>query len=193
MPDATGPQSALWHERDLARIARRLHDRIGPALCAAGLQLSLIEQALKPAAGSDAAEAVAGMREALTESAEEVRTLNYVCDPALVGRLGLKAAVAYLARMVRLDPGEPGDLGVRKDPAAAAAFLVLRRALLYWSECSPEAEFVLVWSSRMLKIVSSSPAPEEVAALAVEAGGKVSLDGQTVSLKVGVEKAGSRK
>ena len=47
MPDVKGAKTAVWHERDLARVARRLHDRIGPALCAAGLQLSLIEQAFK--------------------------------------------------------------------------------------------------------------------------------------------------
>ncbi|MBA3973066.1 MAG: hypothetical protein C0504_02475 [Candidatus Solibacter sp.] len=193
MPDAAGPQSALWHERDLARIAGRLHDRIGPALCAAGLQLSLIERSLAAAPGSEAAEAVAGLREALAESAEEVRTLNYVCDPALVRRLGLKAAIAYLSRMVRLDPGEMGDLGVRKDPAAAAAFLVLRRALLYWSECSPEAEFALIWSPRAVRIAASAPVPDEVAELAVEAGGRVSGGGLIVRLKIGWEKGGSRK
>jgi hypothetical protein len=193
MPDATGPQSALWHERDLARIARRLHDRIGPALCAAGLQLSLIEQSLAAKPGSDAAEAVAGLREALAESAEEVRTLNYVCDPALVPRLGLKAAIGYLARMVPVDPGEPGEVGARKDTAAAAVFAVLRQALLYWRECRPEAEFLLVWSSRTVKIVASAPVPDEAAGLVMESGGTVSKDGLTVSLKVGGEKGGSRK
>jgi hypothetical protein len=105
----------------------------------------------------------------------------------------LKAAIAYLARMVRMDPGEMGGLGARKDPAAAAAFAVLRQALLFWSESSPDAEFVLVWSSRTVKIVASAPIPDEAAGLVMESGGTLSEDGLTVSLKVGREKGGSRK
>ncbi|MBE0659299.1 MAG: histidine kinase dimerization/phosphoacceptor domain-containing protein [Bryobacteraceae bacterium] len=193
MPDATGSQSALWHERDLARIARRLHDRIGPALCAAGLQLSLIEQSLRAEPGSVAAEAVAGLREALAESTEEVRTLNYVCDPDLVPRLGLKAAVAYLARMVPVDPGGLGELGARKDPAATAAFAVLRQALLYWRECQPEAEFLLVWSARAVRIIASSPVPADVAELVGQSGGTVSEDRLTATVKIDKEKVGGRK
>jgi hypothetical protein len=191
MPEANGPKSALWHERDMARVARRLHDRIGPALCAAGLQLSLIEQAFKPETGSEAAEAVAGLREALAESAEEVRTLNYVCDPALVRRLGLKTAVGYLARMVRVDPGEMGEVGGRRDAAAAEAFSILRQALLFWSESSADVELVLVWSLGGVKITASAPAPEEVAELAAGAGGRVSKDRMWMTVKLGRENGGS--
>lgn len=190
MPDVKGAKTAVWHERDLARVARRLHDRIGPALCAAGLQLSLIEQAFKPEPGSDAAEAVAGLREALAESVEEVRTLNYVCDPAMVGRLGLKASVAYLARMARVDPGEMGDTGSRKDPAAAAAFSILRQALLFWAESSPDAEFALVWSSRAVTIAASAAAPEELDGLVAASGGKVSADRLSVAVKLGAVQTG---
>lgn len=175
----------------MARIARRLHDRVGPALCAAGLHLSLIEQALNAAPGSEAAEAVAGLREALAESVEEARTLNYVCDPALVRRLGLKAAIGYLARMVPVDPGELGELGARKDASAAAVFEILRQALLYWSETSPEAEFVLVWSTRTVKVNSSAPVPDEAAGLVEESGGTVSKDRLAVTLKFGKAKGGS--
>lgn len=193
MPDATGPQSVLWHERDMARIARRLHDRVGPALCAAGLHLSLIEQALKQLPGSEAAQAVEGLREALTESTDEVRTLNYVCDPALVRRLGLKTAVAYLARMVRLDPGEMGEAGGRKDAAAARTFSMLRQALLFWSEQSADTEFVLVWSLRAVRIAASGPAPGEVAELASAAGGRISKDRMSVTLKLSGQNGGSVK
>ncbi len=192
MPDATGQSAAAWHDRDLARVSRRLHDLIGPSLCAAGLQLSIIEQSLAPAPGGDAAEAIAGLREALTESTQEVRTLSYLCDPSLVSRLGMKAAVGYLARVVSLDPGDLGPLGSRKDEAAAQAFSALRQALLYWAESCPDAEFTLDGGQRSLRLLSSLEAPDDVVELIRQFGGNVAGDRLSVSLKVAAVKGGSR-
>ncbi len=193
MPDATGQSAAAWHHRDLARISRRLHDRIGPSLCAAGLQLSLIEQSVAPAPGSEAAEAIAGLREALTESTQEVRTLSYLCEPTLVSRLGVKAAVSYLARVVALDPGDLGQLGARKDAAAARAFSVLRQALLYWAESCPGAEFTLECRPRSLRLRSSLPAPDEIVALVQQSGGALAQDRLSASLKVAAIEGGTRR
>jgi hypothetical protein len=192
MPDATGQSAAAWHHRDLARVSRRLHDRIGPSLCAAGLQLSVIEQSIALDPGSDTAEAIAGLREALAESTQEVRTLSYLCDPSLVARLGLKAAISYLARVVTLDPGDLGPLGLRKDEAAAQAFSILRQTVLYWPESCPGAEFTLEASPRALRLRSSLPAPHDVVELIRQSGGNVAEDRLSASLKVAAARGGSR-
>lgn len=177
----------------MARIARRLHDRAGPALCAAGLQLSLIEQLVKAPPGSGRADAIAGLREALDESMNEVRILSYLCDPSLVARLGLKAAIGYLARAVPLDAGDLGAFGARKDGAAAAAFEVLRKALLFWFESCPDVSFGLSAGSQSLKLAASMPAPPEAAGLVVDSGGTMSKDRLAFTLKVGKAKGGSLK
>lgn len=188
MPDATGQSAAAWRQRDLARVARRLHDRIGPSLCAAGLQLSVIEQSLAPEPGSETAEAIAGLREALTESTQEVRTLSYLCDPSLVPRLGLKAAVGYLARVVTIDLGGLGQLGSRTDAAAASAFSLLRQALLHWSECCTGAEFMIEGRQRSLRLRSSLPAPDDVVDLIRQSGGAVARDRLSLSLRIAAAK-----
>jgi len=192
MPNATGQSAAAWHHRDLARVSRRLHDRIGPSLCAAGLQLSVIEQFVAPEPGSDPAEAIAGLREALTESTQEVRTLSYLCDPSLVSRLGLKAAIGYLARVVTLDPGDLEPLGSLKDEAAEQAFFILRQTVLYWSESCPGVEFTLDASPRSLRLRSSLAAPDDVSELIQQSGGKVAEDRLSASLKVAAARGGSR-
>jgi len=190
MLDAARPQPDFWRERDMARVARCLHDRVGPALCAAGLHLSLLKESVKAPSGSDAAASLAGLRQALDESTQEIRTLSYLCDPSLVARLGLKAAIGYLARSAPLDVGELGALGARRDSAAAAVFYVLRQSLLFWSECCQEADFALMAGSKSLKLAASIPAPDEVAALASASGGVVSKNRLTVTFKVGGAKRG---
>lgn len=192
MPVATGQSAAAWHHRDLARVSRRLHDRIGPCLCAAGLQLSALEQAVASEPGSDAAEAISGLREALAEATQEVRTLSYLCDPSLVARLGLKAAAGYLARVVALDPGDLGPLGSRKDEAAAEAFSILRQTLLYWSESRPGVEFTLEASPGSLRLRSSLAAPDKVSELIRQSGGNVAVDRLSASLKIAAAKGESR-
>jgi hypothetical protein len=192
MPDATGKSAAAWHHRDLARVSRRLHDRIGPSLCAAGLQLSIIEQSIASEPGSDVAEAVAGLREALTESTQEVRTLSYLCDPSLVARLGLKAAIGYLARVVTLGPGDLGTLGSRKDEAAAQAFSILRQTVLYWSESCPGVEFTIEACPSSLRLRSSLAAPADVSELIQQSGGIVAEDRLSVSIKAARAKGGNR-
>ncbi|HPT28364.1 MAG TPA: histidine kinase [Bryobacteraceae bacterium] len=191
MPDAMEQSATVWRDRDLARVARRLHDRIGPALCAAGLQLSLIEQSAPPS--SDAAEAIAGLRQALTASTDEVRTLSYLCDPSLVARLGFKAAMDYLARAVPLDPGGLAGLPSRKDPAVAGVFSLLRRSLLYWAESAPNAAFAIEARPRSIRVNSTHPAPEDLAEFLRRSGVQVPAARMSATLKIPAGAGGARR
>jgi len=193
MRDATEQMTAVWHKRDMARIAKRLHDRIGPALCAAGLHLSLMESALTPPPGSDSAAAAAGLRDALTESTEEIRTLSYLCDPSLVERLGLKAALGYLARAVPIDPGTLAEVPPRKDAAASAAFALLRTTLLYWTETLPEASFSVLADKRSIRVTSNIAAPEQLAEFLRQSGVAVAASRLSVNLKLPTEPGGPRQ
>jgi signal transduction histidine kinase len=193
MPGRTTRAAADWSERDLMRVSRRLHDQIGPALCAAGLHLSLIEQSVCPKPGSDAAEAIAGLRDALTASTQEVRTLSYLCDPTLVTRLGLAPALGYLARAVPLDFEGLGALAARKDDSAAAAFNLLRQALLAWSEACPAASFTLSATRTLLRLVASDPAPESVATRFAAAAVLLTNNRRSAKLKLSAPKGGTRR
>lgn len=184
MQDATEQMTAVWHQRDMARVAKRLHDRIGPALCAAGLHLSLMENAIAAAPGSDSASAAAGLRAALTESTEEIRTLSYLCDPSLVERLGLKAALGYLARAVPINPATLTEVPSRKDAAASTAFSLLRTALLYWTETLPEAAFSVQSDKRSVRVTSNIAAPEHLAEFLRQSGATVPASRLSITLKL---------
>lgn len=174
----------------MARVAKRLHDRIGPALCAAGLHLSLMESALDAPPGSDSAAAAAGLRDALTESTEEIRTLSYICDPSLVERLGLRAALGYLARAVPIDPDTLSGVAPRKDPAASAAFALLRTALLYWTETLPEASFSVLPDKRSIRVSSNIAAPEQLAEFLRQSGAAVPASRLSITLQLPTEPGG---
>jgi hypothetical protein len=192
MLHASEQSASDWCGRDMGRIARRLHDRIGPALCAAGLHLSLIEQCVAAPDGSEAIEAIAGLREALDVSTKEVRTLSYLCDPTLVARLGLKAAMDYLARAVPFDPSGLIGLPPRKDPAAALAFTLLRSGLLHWSESAPGARFAVAGRPRSIRVTSTRPAPDGLAEFFRQSGVSVPDSRLSATLKIAAERGGTR-
>lgn len=99
-----------------ARLSRRLHDEIGPALCAAGLMAGLV----RSSAPGLSAEALAGLdklEQALEAAVSAVRLLSYTAAPDLVQRAGLAGALEQVARAwgASFHPaGPPAAAGARQ-------------------------------------------------------------------------------
>jgi signal transduction histidine kinase len=105
-------ESEELRRRSMERVSRALHDRVGPALCAAGLHLGLLKNSIAKD-DLEAAECLESARAALEESIAQVRALSYQTDPSIVKRLGISAAMSYLAAppaatvIVESEPAEP--------------------------------------------------------------------------------------
>jgi len=107
----TAWQEAL--EREQARISRLLHDELGQALSAVGLQLDMLR------ADSSAAPEVCGrlteILKVLEKLVERVRELSHDFDPNLVTRLGLAGALERLVE--RWQKSSPATLNWRHQGA----------------------------------------------------------------------------
>lgn len=108
-------------------VSRVLHDEVGPSLCSAGLQLSLLR-------GEADDRTLDSIQEALDHAISAVRSLSYRSDPQLASRCGLRAALSYLTagRKAKLVVDEePADLTPQQADLLAR---VVRDALLATEE-----------------------------------------------------------
>jgi signal transduction histidine kinase len=89
-------------ERERRRIATEIHDRIGQALAVIKIQLGVIQaefdfQDLKPK--------VEYVRELISQTIRDVRTLTFELSPPMLYELGLQAALEWLAVSLRKQSG----------------------------------------------------------------------------------------
>lgn len=100
-----------------AWLSRRLHDDLGPSLCAAGLQLSLFRTELGdlPPASAEALDNVQGI---LENAVDSVRLLSYVLCPAQAGKCGLRDMARMAARAFNVEAPE-FDHVPKASPAAS--------------------------------------------------------------------------
>lgn len=86
----------LLRDRERLHISKKLHDEIGPTLCAVGLHLGLLKSSLQHA--PESLETLASIESALDEAVRSVRSLSYTAAPDLAARCGLRAALQYLSQ-----------------------------------------------------------------------------------------------
>jgi hypothetical protein len=95
VPSPSAAHEELLARIELALVARRLHDDLGPTLCAAGFHLEVVRAAAETA---ETKGAVSGLQAAMAHATEAVRSLSYATDPDVVRRCGLPTALRYLAK-----------------------------------------------------------------------------------------------
>jgi signal transduction histidine kinase len=125
--------AAEGRERERGRLARILHDDVGPSIGAAGLQLELLRmdlERLAPEMRDRAAEA----QQALERAMERVRELANEMNPAPMDGAGLRAALDRMVARARRE--FPGDLRLAADsslrleaPVAAAFYRIAEQAV----------------------------------------------------------------
>lgn len=98
-------------------LSRQLHDDLGPSLCAAGLQLSLLrtETADIPA---DCAAALENVQAILERAVDLTRLLSYSVNPGCAARCGLRDMVRMMARSFRVEVPEAETAPRAEGPAA---------------------------------------------------------------------------
>ncbi|HLY16268.1 MAG TPA: histidine kinase [Bryobacteraceae bacterium] len=106
------------HDADRARISRLLHDRVGPQLSAAGLQLDLLSMDAAEA-GSPIAGRTREIQDTLDTAMGFVRELSCELNPEAAERAGLYAALDGLAGSLRA--GFPGNVRTLLDSTAQVA------------------------------------------------------------------------
>jgi len=120
-------------EQGGARASRLLHDEVGQILSAVGLHLDVLRMDTEEDSPAGATRII-DIQKFLEQAVEQVRTLSYDLNPAIVERAGLKAALNRLVARYR----EISDTSVRLAydssvhmPAAAAValFKIAERAL----------------------------------------------------------------
>ena len=94
--------SIQTEERERRRIATEIHDRIGQTLAVVKIQLGVIQaefdfQNLKPK--------VEYVRELVSQTIRDVRTLTFELSPPMLYELGLQAALEWLAVNIRKQSG----------------------------------------------------------------------------------------
>lgn len=94
--------SIQTEERERRRIATEIHDRIGQTLAVVKIQLGVIQaefdlQDLKPK--------VEYVRELVSQTIRDVRTLTFELSPPMLYELGLQAALEWLAVNIRKQSG----------------------------------------------------------------------------------------
>lgn len=139
-------------------------------MCAAGLHLGL----LKEPEDAASAEGLASARAALQAAVAEVRALSYQTDPGVVRRLGVGAAMSYLA-----SPGVTVEVESEPRDARGERAAMLHRIAL---ECLPcAAPLHLKLSGEELRVEAGAAFEAAEFALLVElaarAGVRVEIDG----------------
>ena len=89
---------SILADRDMARVARELHDSTAQILAALMLQLGV---AAKESTSPALDERIAMLRDMAAEALEEVRTLSHTIHPRVLDDLGLAAALEWIARQTR--------------------------------------------------------------------------------------------
>jgi PAS domain S-box-containing protein len=89
-------------ERERRRIATEIHDRIGQTLAVTKIQLGALKAALEP---DDKVELVDDIRQLITRTIKDTRTLTFELSPPVLYELGLQAALEWLAGSIRQHTG----------------------------------------------------------------------------------------
>ena len=100
-------------EVESARVSRALHDEVGQVLSAVGLQLDVLKLDFK-AAAPEIVQRVEEIQRMLDRAVQEVRSLSYDLNPAVVERAGLQFALDRLVGRYR--QGFSGSLRFLFDP-----------------------------------------------------------------------------
>lgn len=95
--------------RERQRIATDIHDRIGQTLAVIKMQLGALKAEFD---GKNLKRRVDSIREMVSQTIAEVRTLTFELSPPILHTLGLKAAVDWLAENVRKQSGLSVDVVV---------------------------------------------------------------------------------
>lgn len=98
-------------------LSRQLHDDLGPSLCAAGLQLSLMRTGLRDIP-ADSAEAFDNVQAILERAVETVRLLSYAVSPANAAKCGIRDMTRMLARAFQAEVPEFDSVPPATPPAA---------------------------------------------------------------------------
>ena len=89
-------------ERERRRIATEIHDRIGQTLAVTKIQLGALKAALE---SDKRAEMVEDIRQLITRTIKDTRTLTFELSPPVLYELGLQAALEWLAESIRQQSG----------------------------------------------------------------------------------------
>jgi len=134
-------------------LSRQLHDDLGPLLCAAGLQLSLMrtDSTQTP---SDCNAALDAVQSILDRTVEQVRLLSYSICPDSAARCGLRDMVRMMARAFRAEVPEFESAPVASGPQAVelAGQLLDCLLLLPPPNGHPETRVLLLADSVVLDI-----------------------------------------
>jgi signal transduction histidine kinase len=88
---------ALSEERERRRIAQALHDRIGQVLALIHIRIGAL---LEASSDSGLVRELAAVRELVSESIAETRSLTYDLSPPILYELGFEAALDWLAEWI---------------------------------------------------------------------------------------------
>jgi two-component system sensor histidine kinase UhpB len=121
-------------EQERSRIARELHDDLGQALTALGLDVRLLKTRL-PAENFELHERARAMNELISATADSVRRICSELRPALLDDLGLLAAIEWQAEEFTRRTGiacdiecTPPDIGLPEE-LSVAAFRIFQETL----------------------------------------------------------------
>ena len=132
-------------ERERRRIASEIHDRIGQTLAVTKIQLGALKAAL---ASDKRVEMVEDVRQLITRTIKDTRTLTFELSPPVLYELGLQAALEWLAESVRKQTGLA--VAVERD-GSASTLEISRRVFLY--QAVRELVFNVVKHARAEKAV----------------------------------------
>ena len=94
-------------ERERRRIATEIHDRIGQALAVSKIQLGALQAEVD---SQDLKTKIQDIRELLSQTIRDTRTLTFELSPPVLYELGLQAALEWLAEIIRKQNGLKVDV-----------------------------------------------------------------------------------
>lgn len=121
-------------DEEAARIARELHDELGQVLTGLKMELSGVRRAC-PADSAAGREAIGQMTEQIDRAIDTVRRISSELRPPVLDRLGLAAAIDWLARECEAKGGPTvvADIGGFRDAGtgrvSTALFRIVQEAL----------------------------------------------------------------
>lgn len=100
---------ALSEERERRRIAQALHDRIGQVLALINIKVGAL---LESAGSEDLTKALQEVRDLVSESITETRSLTFDLSPPILYELGFEAALEWLGERIQQQYGV--DVEIRR-------------------------------------------------------------------------------
>ncbi len=102
---------ALSEERERRRIAQALHDRIGQVLALINIKVGAL---LESASSTDLGKALKEVRDLVSESIAQTRSLTFDLSPPILYELGFEAALDWLAERIQQQYGVEVEIVCRK-------------------------------------------------------------------------------